>query len=415
MYHIKCGKLYDGIQDCFQEDMQILVENNIIKEVGRNLKTPTAAETIDLSGKTVTPGLIDAHVHADFWDTRVKFQDRLLFTDNWRMMSTLHCANKALKRGFTTLRTMGSFRSHTQVSVDAKRAIDMGYMEGSRLVVSAGLGTTGSHGDQSGSFSNNPELSDFAEDFSSAIGNGPEFFLKEVRKQRKYGNDFIKIMATGGFATPNDSPEDQQLNDEELKTIIETAHQVGLTVTAHAYSGKLITNLVTMGIDGIEHGAMITEDAARLMETKGTYLVPTFCPYDDIVRLDEKSLASKTPHFRDKLRKYAQRIIDSREIIINSKIKLGYGTDFVAVHNSYDCGYEYDSWIKSGMSPFRILKAATTTNSSILGRDDIGSIEPGKLADISAWGRDLLTDSQALLDCAFVMKDGKVYPTESSL
>ncbi len=170
-----------------------------------------------------------------------------------------------------------------------------------------------------------------------------------------------------------------------------------------------------MGIDGIEHGAMIDEGAARLMEERGTYLVPTFCPYDDIVRLDEKSLASKTPQFRAKLRKYAERIIASREIIVNSKIKLGYGTDFVAVHNNYDCGYEYDSWFKSGMDPFRILKAATAVNAEILERGDIGSIEPGKFADVSAWNGDLLTNSQALLSCAFVMKEGKIYDTEPSI
>lgn len=410
-YLIKCGNLYDGKTDELREKIEILVEGDRILEVGRNLSAP-GAELVDLSDLTVTPGMIDAHVHADFIDLTMRYQDRLLLTDGWRLMSTLYCANKAMRRGFTTLRTMGSFRSCSQISVDAKRAIDMGYMDGARLVVSAGLGTTGSHGDMSAFMSNNPELSDFLEDFSSAVGNGPDFFLQEVRKQKKYGNDFIKIMATGGFATPNDSPIDQQLNDNELKAIIETAHQVGASVTAHAYSGKLIDNLVNMGIDGIEHGALIDKPTARLMEDRGTYLVPTFCPYDDIVRLDEKSLAAKSPQFQRKLRQYAEQIIESRRIIIESGVKMGYGTDFVAVHNNYDSGYEYYSWFMSGIDPFRILKAATSVNAEILERADIGTIEPGMFADISAWSRDLLKDPRALLDCAFVMKGGKIYETE---
>ena len=154
------------------------------------------------------------------------------------------------------------------------------------------------------------------------------------------------------------------------------------------------------------------EDTARLMEESGTYLVPTFSPFNEIIRVDEEAMAKKPIAFQRKLRQYAQRMIDGRQVIVNSKIKLGYGTDFVAVHNNYECGYEYESMFLSGMDPFRILKAATSVNAEILERDDIGTIEVGKKADISAWSRDLLTDPKALLDCAFVMKDGVIYPTE---
>ncbi|MDD2494988.1 MAG: amidohydrolase family protein [Tissierellia bacterium] len=107
-------------------------------------------------------------------------------------------------------------------------------------------------------------------------------------------------------------------------------------------------------------------------------------------------------------------MIKGREVIVNSKLELGYGTGFVSVHNSYDSGYEYSSWMLSGMDPFRILKAATSVNADILERSDIGRIEVGKLADIAAWKRDLLTDHRALLDCAFVMKNGVVYNTEKT-
>jgi imidazolonepropionase-like amidohydrolase len=195
--------------------------------------------------------------------------------------------------------------------------------------------------------------------------------------------------------------------------VIETAHKLYKKCCAHVYAAPSIIKLVNMGIDELEHCSMITEEAARLMEDKGVSLIPTFCPYDEIVRLNEENLSKKPLEFQQKLRRYAPRLIEGREIIINSKIKLGYGTDLVSVHRSYEGGYEYESWMLSGIAPLRILRAATATNAEILGLSDkIGTIEPGKCADISAWNRDLMTDPKALLDCAFVMKDGKVYETE---
>jgi len=410
---IRCGKLYDGIHNELQENMEILVQGKYIAAVGKNLSRPADAEIVDLSDATVTPGMIDAHVHPDFMDSESFFQEALYASDNWKTLATLRCAQKALKRGFTTLRTLGSFSTYSYVCVDVKRAIDEGYFPGARLVVSQGCATSGSHGDFTQHLRNKFDLADYLEERSISIGNGPDFFRKLVRKQKKYGCDFIKIIATGGFATPHDSPEEQHFSDEELKAIIETAKEVGLTVTAHAYTGELITKLVNMGIDGIEHGALIDEKTARLMEQKNVYLVPTFCPYDEVINLDEEKLAKKPVEFQAKLRKYSEQLKESRKIIINSKIKLGYGTDFVAVHNNYECGYEYSAWLRSGVDPFRALKAATSINAEILQLEDkIGTIEPNKYADIAAWKRDLLTDHRALLDCCFVMKEGVIYDTE---
>jgi len=116
------------------------------------------------------------------------------------------------------------------------------------------------------------------------------------------------------------------------------------------------------------------------------------------------------------LNKYQSRLQKGRQIIINSKIKLGYGTDMVAVHNNYESGWEYNAWLSNGMDPFRALQAATKTNAEICEiADKVGTIEPGKFADISAWKRDLLKDPDALRDCAFVMKEGKIYPAESRI
>ena len=404
---IICGKLYDGIQDVLQEHREILVKDRYIVEVGVHVASPEDCRVVDLSHLTVTPGMIDAHVHASFFDWREIDKDAVYYSDAMRALAVSECARRALAGGFTTIRHVGWFQE--DYSLDVKRAIDVGFLEGARMVVAPHfLCAPGSHGDSTQKIATNPKLSRFLESCYPTMGSGAEFFRDGVRHEVKLGADFIKIMATGGFFTPNDSPEDKQLSYEELKAIIETAHSLHTTVTAHAYTTELVQTLAELGIDGIEHASLIDEETARLLEEKDIYVVPTFCPYDEIVLLDEEKLAQKSPEFQRKLRYYRDNLVESREILKKSKLRLGYGTDLVVGYQNYECGREYSAWLRNGMDAFRALKAATAVNADILGiSDKVGTIEPGKYADIAAWRRDLLTDDKALLDCAFVMKEGK--------
>lgn len=410
-----CGKLYDGIHDTLQEKQEILIKDQYIEAVGENLHTPEGCKIVDLSGLTVTPGMIDAHVHASFFDWREIDKDAVYYSDAMRALAAAECARRALEGGFTTIRHVGWFQE--DCSLDVKRAIDAGFMEGARMIVAPHfLCAPGSHGDSTQKIATNPKLARFLEDNYPTMGSGPEFFRDAVRHEVKLGADFIKIMATGGFFTPNDSPEDKQLSYEELKAIIETAHSLHTTVTAHAYTTELVTTLAELGIDGIEHASLIDEATAKVLEEKDIYVVPTFCPYDEIVLLDEEKLAQKSPEFQRKLRHYRDNLVSSREILKNSNLRLGYGTDLVVGYQNYECGREYSAWLRNGMDPFRTLKAATAVNADILGiSDKVGTIEPGKYADIAAWKRDLLTDDKALLDCAFVMKEGKEVAAKSIL
>ena len=413
---IKCGKLYDGIKPKLHENAEILIEGKLIKEVGHNLPCPENTEIIDLSDLTVTPGMIDAHVHPQYFYWKdVYASDTVFNSDGYRAIATAECARRTLLGGFTTIRTLGWAREAYEL--DVKRAIEEVHIYGSRMVVSSHvICTPGSHGDMTQVLRKNPYLSDYMASIYPAMGNGADFFTGVVRREKKMGYDFLKIMATGGFASPNDSPEDIQLNDAELKAIFDTAKEVKISSTAHVYAPELMQKLIGFGITGMEHGSLMDKETAKMFEDTDTYLVPTFCPYEDVIHPEPESIAKKDAFFRRKLELYQVRLQKGRETIINSKIKLGYGTDLVTVHNNHESGWEYNAWLSNGMDPFRILHAATKVNAEICEIDDItGSIEPGKSADIAAWGRNLLKDPDALRDCAFVMKEGRVYLAESRM
>ena len=412
--YIICGKLYNGIDAEFKENQKILVKGKYIEAVGPDIPQPEDAEVIDLSDVTVTPGMIDAHMHMDYYDWHTIRQEVYSCSEEAKALAILRTAQKALSRGFTTVRHPGGASTSSLGVLDVKRAIEKGYHTGSRIVAAARfMCTPGSHGDMTQHFATNPSVAYALEGKMQTLGSGPYFFENAVREEIKLGSDFIKIMGTGGFFTPNDSPIQQQLSDEEMEMIIRTAHEWGKTVTAHVYCVEHIRKLAKYGIDGMEHCSLIDEDTADLLADQGIYIVPTFCPYEEAVHYDPVKIETKQPEFKAKLEYYKDALQAGREVIKNCKCKLGYGTDLVATHQNYESGYEYKAWMESGMGGFRALHAATQVNAEILELDDkIGTIEPGKYADIAAWGRDLLTDPKALLDCAFVMKEGVVYQTE---
>ncbi|WP_294379448.1 amidohydrolase family protein, partial [uncultured Clostridium sp.] len=280
MQFIKCGKFFDGINEILKENINILVEDDYILDVGEGVECPENAETIDLSDYTVTPGLIDAHVHFDFIGPTAL--NTYVFTDSDEMkaLNTVYCAQKSLQGGFTTVRTIGSaFNGYGQI--DAKRAIDKKMFQASRLVVSPhALDISGGHWDFSTFATSNPFLSEHIENACVATGNGVDFCRTAVRKYVKYGADFVKIMATGGFASPIDNPDEQAFSNDEIKAIIDTAKMFNKPVVAHAYTSELVSNLLDLGISEIEHAALMDEKTAEKLIKSGVPLMATFTPFE---------------------------------------------------------------------------------------------------------------------------------------
>lgn len=403
---IIAGKLFDGVTDRLTERMRILVDEGVIQAVGPSLSGSEGATVIDLSDKTVTPGLIDAHVHIDFFDWRSLFHDLVATSSEWKSMAVLHNAHKSLLGGFTTLRAFGLYGGYGLV--DARNAIEKGYFPGARLVVAPHcLGSTGGHADLTGSLRGNPRLSDAVT--HDCIVVGVDGFRDAVRREFKYGADWIKIIVSGGFASPHDLPDQQQLSDAELRAALATAKDLGLPSAAHVYFPPLIRKLITFGVSSIEHGSLLDEPTARLMEESGTPLIPTFVAYDDVVLGCPDDLKLRSSEYRRKLEHFRHLLTKGRETIVASDMTLGYGTDLVSAHDPTDHWREYASWIRSGIEPFRALKAVTSVNAAILRMPNLGQIAPGKTADVAAWDTDIVKDPDAFSECAFVMKEGKVF------
>ena len=411
-YLIHCGKLYDGVHDDLQPDMDILVEGRYIKEVGHALAAPPEAKIIDLRHLTVTPGLTDAHIHSGNMDTAKRGPS--LMSNGYMTLSHVHTAQRSLERGFTTIRCLCNNKDFGLV--DAKYAVEDGYFPGARIIAgSQAFGTVGGHADMSvfGGLLNDPALCDLAVN-RQVIGYGADFFRGAVERQLKYGCDFIKVMYSGGFMTPQDDPLDAQLNEAEMRSIIDTAHQFHSTVTAHVYGAKNVSTLLDYGIDGMEHCALMDRETCRKFEQSSTYMVNTMLALEGIVNMTDESIRHLPSEFaRRKMEKYAPQVRESIDVILTSNIpRFGLGSDIGAKLQRYDSWAEIRAWMRFGMGAFRTLRAATLGNADIFGMaDKIGSIEPGKYADLAGWHRDLLNDPEATSQCDFVMKEGIQYNT----
>ena len=390
MLDVKTGKMLG--------ESAIVISGDKIESAGAWRPAP-GSKVIDLSGATVLPGLIDCHTHLTY-DPNFGYQQLGISQARQTLIGAKNARNTLLA-GFTTVRNAGA-RGFTDVAL--RDSIEAGEVPGPRMLVSGpALSITGGHGD-------NNLLPFEYHAFNEGVADGPENVQRKVRENIKYGADVIKFHASGGVLSKGDNPEATQFSQEEMKTIVSEAHRLGRKAMAHAHGAEAIRWASEAGVDSIEHGSFIDDAAIAAMKKNGTYLVPTLYLGDWFM---EHAQEIHVPEFL--LQKARVVMPAARKNVAHafaSGVKVAFGTD-AAVYPHGLNAHEFAVMVKLGLTPLQSIQAATVNAADLLGwSGKVGSIEPGKWADIIAVDGDPLSDVTQLERVKFVMKGGEVYKNE---
>jgi imidazolonepropionase-like amidohydrolase len=400
---IHCGNLIDAKSTDVQPQMTIVVEGNKIVSIQKGFTKPGADEKlIDLSQKTVMPGLIDMHVHLENETNKDQNLQRFTLNDaDVAFRSTLY-AKKTLLAGFTTVRDLGG----SGVNIALRNAINQGLVVGPRVFTAGkSIATTGGHADPTNSF-----RKDLMGDPGPKEGviNSPEEARQAVRQRYKDGSDLIKITATGGVLSLAKDGSGPQFTDEELKAIIETAKDYGFHTAAHAHGAEGMKRAVLAGITTIEHGTKMTEEIMDLMKQKGTFYVPTITA-GRFVAEQAKIPGYYHPLVVPKALEIGPMIQETFRKAYKRGVKIAFGTD-AGVYPHGENAREFGYMVEGGMPALEAIKSATVVNAGILGiADKVGTLETGKLADIVATDENPVTNIKTLEKVSFVMKEGVIY------
>src|SRR5215471_970740 len=397
---IRAGKLIDVRTGRVLMDQAILIQGDLIKEVGPADQVrghaPGGARVIDLSGKTVLPGLIDCHTHLTFDPTSLGYEALGISIPREALIGARN-ARVTLEAGFTTVRNVGA-NGYSDIAL--RDAINAADVPGPRIVASGpAIGSTGGHVD----------VSLLAPEFhykADGVADGVPAVIAKTREIIKYGADCIKIAATGGVLSKGDSPGAEQFSDDEIRAIISEAHRLGRKVAAHAHGAAGIKQAVQAGVDSIEHGSFIDDEAIDMMKQHGTYLVPTLYLGDWFLENYKKVGVPEFMVAKARVVMPAARLNIARAF--KADVKVAFGTD-AAVYPHGLNAREFGVMVKLGMPPMQAVKSATINAADLIGWSErVGAIEPGHYADIIAVSGDPSTDVTVLEKVEFVMKGGKV-------
>jgi imidazolonepropionase-like amidohydrolase len=408
---LRAARLYDGRTDRATAPGLVVVVGDRIQAVGRAAPIPAAAQVIDLGDATLSPGFIDAHTHlsgemSDDW--KQDQLDALKQTIPERTLAAAAHAARTLRAGFTTVRDVGS--DHF-IDVGLRDAIHRGVTAGPRMLVSVqAIGATGGHCDGSAGYRHGIPLGRET-GIEDGVANGPDAMRAAVRWNHKYGADVIKVCATGGVLSETDDVDTPQLTQAELDALVGEAHALRRKACAHAHGAEGAKRAIRAGIDSIEHGSFLDDEALALMKTRGTFLVPTLMAHVGIGERLRRALYMPESVLR-KAKLASAKAAQTTARARARGVRIAFGTD-AAVYPHGRNAEEFQQLVAIGMSPTEALRTAMSSGAALLGMADrIGTLEPGKLADVIAVRGDPTRDIQATARVFFVMKEGAIYRNE---
>ncbi len=399
---IRAGKLIDPDSGTVLSDQIILIHDSKIEKIGKGLAIPSNAVVVDLGKMTVLPGLIDCHTHladgARTGDPIAQFKK----TAAQIALESVPNARAMLESGFTTVRDVGTYRALGDIAL--RDAINRGDVVGPRMFV-AGAYVTISGG--AGALTGLARDIQLPWDLHYGEANSPWEVRKVVRQLAHDGVDHIKVLSSGAVLTHGSNPKSQEFTPEELQAAVDEASHFGLRVEAHAHSPEGIKNAIRAGVASVEHATMIDDEGIALAKQHGTYLDMDI--YDEECIQEDGRRGTVPQDFLEHDAELGRIQRDNFRKAVAAGLKMSFGTD-AGVCEYGTSGKQFAYMVKYGMTPMQALQAATSNAADLLGHaNEIGSIKPGKYADIIAVSGDPLADIRLLENVPFVMKAGKIY------